>query len=139
MSLLARRPDTIERTDVEVMQRSTADNLASIQRLWPSFEREVGLKGRTMYALVHAGTYTTCTPIRADDDPAAAGMERGVLPGGRYLRGRLLGEPPALYTRIGPGVQEVLRLAGASVDPERPIVEFYRRHDEIELWIPVLT
>jgi hypothetical protein len=139
MSLLAKHPDTIERADVEVMQRSTADNLASIQQLWPSFEREVGLKGRKMYALVRDGTYTTCTPIRPDDDPEGAGLERGVLPGGRYFRGRLLGEPPGLYTRIGPGVQELLRLVGTSVDRGRPIVEFYRRHGEIELWVPVLT
>ncbi len=138
-SLFVELPDRIERTDVEVMQQSTADDLAAIQLLWRQFERQVGLRGRKMYATAHSGTYTTCTPIRDNDDPDAYGLERGILRGGSYLRGQLRGEPPELYTRIGPGVDELHRLAGASVDPERPIVEFYRRHNQIELWVPVLA
>lgn len=87
MSLFARVPDRIDRPDVNVMQQSTTDDLAAIQRLWPVFERQVGLRGRKMYALVRSGTYTTCTPIRGEDAPDALGLERGVLPGGCYLRG----------------------------------------------------
>lgn len=139
MSFFARRPDPIDREDVEVMQRSTADILPAIQELWPLFERQVGLRGRKMYALVdtRTGTYTTCTPIRDDDDPETSGLERGVLPGGRYLRGRLLGDLPELYTQIGPGVDELRLLAAASVDAARPVIEFYRRHDQVELWVPI--
>lgn len=119
------------------MQRSTVDNLPAIQQVWPQFEGLVGLRGRKMYALVRAGTYSACTPIRRDDDPDAYGLERGVLPGGCYLRGRLQGEPPELYECIGPGVDELQLLAGRLVDRERPVVEFYRRHDQVELWVPI--
>ena len=38
---------------------------------------------------------------------------------------------------FGPAMQALTALA-APVDPDRPLVEYYRRHDEIELWVPVL-
>jgi hypothetical protein len=121
------------------MLATCADELREIQRLWPWFEDLVGLRGRKMYAAadVAAGTYTTCTPVRSDDDPQALGLEVGELAGGRFRRGRLLGVPPDVYASIGPGFEE---LEGAgSVDRSRPLVEFYRRHDEIELWVPLLV
>ncbi|HEY7048493.1 MAG TPA: GyrI-like domain-containing protein [Jatrophihabitantaceae bacterium] len=130
-------PARIERDDVTVMGQVTVDDLPHIQQLWPSFERLVGLRGRKMYAMVDvgAGTYTACTPVRADDDPERVGLQPGTLPGGAYLRGRLVGAPPQVYERIGPGMKELE--SAANVDPDRPLVEFYRRHDEIELWVPI--
>lgn len=137
MSTFARPPDPIVRQPVRVMSATCADDLAAIQQLWPRFEALVGLRGRKMYAAadVAAGTYTTCTPIRSDDDPDDLGLDVGDLPGGRFLRGRLVGEPPALYDLIGPGFEE-LEAAGP-VDRGRPLVEFYKRRDQIELWVPV--
>ncbi len=119
------------------MQASCPDELAAIQQLWRQFEALVGLRRRRMYAVadVATGTYTTCCPIRPDDDPRALGLALGELPGGRFRRGRLVGEPPAFYDRIGPGIEELESLG--PVDRSRPVVEFYKRRDEIELWVPV--
>ena len=119
------------------MAQVVADELAEIQLLWPRFEALVGLRGRKMYAMVDTAraTYAACTPVLADDDPDDLGLERGELPGGAFLCGRLKGAPPSVYDLIGPAVGEL----EASVQPDRsrPVVEFYRRHDEIELWLPV--
>ncbi len=136
-SVFAVPPSRIRRDEVAVMQRSTADELPRIQALWPEFEELVGLRGRKMYAVVDvpAHTYTVCTSVRDDDDPERLGLNRGILPGGTFLRGRLVGEPPAVYAHIGAGVQELL--AATPTDATRPVVEYYRRHDEIELWVPV--
>ena len=125
------------KADVTVMLQRTRDALPAIQELWPRFETLVGLRGRRMYAMVDlaGGTYAACTPVRGDDDPAALGLETGVLPGGWYLRARITGEPPGLYERIAPAMQALA--AEATMDPGRPQVEYYRRHDEIELWVPV--
>src|SRR5579875_169146 len=127
-------PVRIERREERVMLARTRDELEAIQELWPRFERLVGLRGRRMYALVDGprGEYVTCTPVRDGDDPAALGLEIGVLPGGAYLRARLTGDPPALYERIGPGMRALAALARA--DPARPEVEYYRRRDQVELW-----
>ena len=120
-----------------VMARETVDEASHIQALWAAFEDLVGLAGRKMYALVDTtrGTYTTCTPPRDGDDADLLGLAVGVLPGGRYLRGRLAGQPPEVYVRIAPGMAE-LEAAGRR-DATRPLIEFYRRHDAIDLWLPI--
>ena len=51
---------------------------------------------------------------------------------GTYRRERLRGEPPEIYDRI-PGVVEAL---GAG-DSSRPVIEHYRRRDEIDVLLPV--
>jgi hypothetical protein len=119
------------------MERSTVDDLAHIQEIWPPFEHLVGLKGRKMYARAdeRQNIYTVCTPVKAGDDPDSLGLQTGRLLGGPYLRGRLVGEPPSIYERIGAGVGELRGLV--EMDATRPLVEFYRRHDQIELWVPI--
>ncbi len=119
------------------MLLTCADELPAIQALWPRFETIVGLRGRKMYgaADVVRATYSTCTPIRPGDDPAALGLQVGELAAGDYRRGRLLGDPPDLYSRIGPGFDELEALGEA--DRSRTLIEFYQRHDVVELWLPV--
>lgn len=120
------------------MLLTCADELSAIQALWPRFESVVGLRGRKMYAAADLvrDTYSTCTPVRPGDDPGALGLEVGELAGGDYRRGRLVGDPPDLYARIGPGFEELEALG--AVDRSRPLIEFYKRHDQVELWLPVL-
>jgi hypothetical protein len=132
------RPARIQKANVPVMLERTRDDLPAIQQLWPRFEDLVGLRGRKMYAMVdtQAGTYAACTPVRDGDDPGRLGLQTGTLPGGWYLRALIAGEPPALYARIGPAMQSLTRLA-MPADPGRPLVEYYRRHDQIELWAPL--
>lgn len=119
------------------MQRTTVDELPSIQQLWPPFERLVGLRGRKTYARIdeHQNTYTVCTPVKENDDPDHLGLQLGTLAGGWYLRGHLVGDPPGLYGLIADGMAELQAMAPA--DGLRPLVEFYRRHNRIELWLPI--
>jgi hypothetical protein len=130
-------PDRIHSGDVTVMAQTTADDLAHIQKVWPSFEQLVGLRGRKMYALIDTAqnSYTVCTPVRDGDDPSRLGLQVGTLPGGSYLRGRIVGEPPQVYEYIADGMAELA--ATTRADPTRPLVEFYRRRDQIELWLPI--
>lgn len=120
------------------MQQTTIHELAQIQAIWPAFEELVGLRGRKMYARIdpRENTYTVCTPVRDGDEPDRLGLEVGTLAGGWYLRGRLVGEPPQLYERIGDGMTELE--ATMPGDDARPLVEFYRRRDQVELWLPIM-
>lgn len=119
------------------MQQTTVDELTRIQQIWPSFERLVGLRGRKMYAQINEdqNTYTVCTPVRQDDRPDRLGLQLGTLAGGWYLRGKIFGEPPLIYGHIADGMAELRAMA--QVDEVRPLVEFYRRRDQIELWVPI--
>jgi hypothetical protein len=115
----------------------TRDAVEDIQRGWARLEDLVSTKGRKFYGALDppTGEYWVCVEMRENDDPGALGLESGVLPGGRYLRARLRGEPPAVYERIGPTFNELERVA--SPDPTRPEIEFYRQRDEIDLLVPI--
>jgi hypothetical protein len=127
----------VERESTQVLFVRCADDLAAMQATWAGFEALVGLRGRKFYGAYYPQTkeYRVCAELREGDDPSALGVESGELPGGRYLRARLRGEPPAVYERIGPTFEALIRRV--TPDESRPSIEFYRRHDEIDLLLPV--
>jgi hypothetical protein len=128
----------VDREPVEVMFLRTADDPKEMGPAWQRLEELVGTRGRKFYGAFNPSTkeYRVCVQAQAEDDPHRLALETGTLPGGRYLRVRLRGEPPALYDRIGPTFQELARCAPS--DETRPSIEFYRRHDEIDLLLPVV-
>jgi hypothetical protein len=136
--------DVVERDEVTVMFMRVADEQSAITDGWAEFERAVGsLRGRKFYGAADEGAfegnmegeYRICVQLRDDDNPAALGLEVGTLPGGRYARVRLEGQPPAVYRLIGPAFERLARRPDC--DSSRPAIEFYRRHDTIELLQPV--
>ena len=127
----------VERTETAVMFVRAEDEPGEIRRSWERLEGLVDLRGRRFFGAFDPSTreYRACVQVRASDDPAALGLESGTLPGGRYLRARLRGEPPEVYERIAPTFTALLEIARP--DPTRPSIEFYRRRDEIDLLLPV--
>jgi hypothetical protein len=128
--------DEIERDEIAVQFVCAEDNLASIQQAWATLEAVVALRGRRFYGAFYTETseYHACVEVRDGDEPVD-GLESRTLPGGRYLRSRLHGEPPALYARIGPTLDDMVR--AAELDESRPSIEYYRRRGEIELFLPI--
>ena len=92
----------VERAETAVMFVRTADEPAEIQSGWQRLEALVSLRGRKFFGAFNPSTreYRACVQLQEGDDPAALGLETGTLPGGRYLRVRLRGEPPEVYERI---------------------------------------
>ena len=128
----------VERDQVRVMFRRSSDEQTSITRTWSEVESAVGsLRGRKFYGVFNPETneYWVCVQWRPGDDAGALGLEDGLIAGGRYARERLHGEPPGVYRRIQPTMERLA--ARPDRDPSRPEVEFYRRHDLIELLVPV--
>ena len=136
--------DVVERDEVTVMFKRVADEQSAITRGWAEFEQALGsLRGRKFYGAAEEGAfqgkgegeYRICVQLRDDDDPTKLGLEVGTLPGGRYVRVRLEGQPPAVYGLIGPTFERLAERPDC--DSSRPVIEFYRRHDTIELLQPV--
>jgi hypothetical protein len=128
----------VERDEVSVMFKRVADEQSAITRGWDELEEAVGsLRGRKFYGVFDgtAGEYRVCVQLRKGDDPAALGLETGSLPGGRYLRVRLLGDPPAVYELIAPTFEWLASRSDRDFD--RPGIEYYRRADAIDLLLPV--
>ena len=128
--------DKVEREPVEVMFIRTGDDPAEFGPAFGRLEELVGTRGRKFFGAFFPQTeYRACVQLKEDDDPSTLGLETGQLPGGRYLRERLKGEPPALYERIGPTFEAMAREVDS--DETRPGIEFYRRHDEIDFLLPI--
>jgi hypothetical protein len=127
----------VERDETAVMFIRVADELPEMQGAWPRLEELVGMKGRRFYGAFHPSLreYWVCTELQDGDDADALGLETGTLPGGRFLRARLKGEPPAVYERIAPLFRELVQ--SAEHDETRPSIEFYRSFGEIDLLLPL--
>ena len=118
------------------MFKRVADEQAAIARAMAEVEEAVGLRGRKYYgAFDNDGEYRVCVELRDGDDPPALGLEVGTLPGGRYARVRLAGEPPEIYRHIAPAFERLSQRPDR--DRSRPGIEFYRRRDIIDLLLPV--
>jgi hypothetical protein len=119
------------------MFKRVADEPAAISRGMAEVEAAVGLRGRKYYGAFDAdgNEYRVCVQLRDGDDANTLGLEVGMLPGGRFARIRLTGEPPDVYRLIGPTFERLsLR---PDHDRSRPGIEFYRRRDVIDLLLPV--
>jgi hypothetical protein len=128
----------VQRDPTAVLFLRAPDEVERFAPLWTTIEELVGLRGRRFYGAFYLGAheYHVCVQTKAGDDASALGLESGVLPGGGFLRWRLRGEAPAIYERIGPTFQ-TLRTLG-EVDPDRPGIEFYRAHGEIDCLLPII-
>jgi Integron-associated effector binding protein len=126
----------VEREEIAVQFVRVPDGLDEIGRAWNELEAVVALRGRHFYGAYDpvADDYRACVELRQDDE-LVPGLESGTLPGGRYLRARLRGEPPGIYQQIKPTFDEMVQQARP--DENRPSLEHYRRHDEIDLLLPI--
>ena len=130
------RFDTIEREDTPVICVARAGRPEDIpdaaRAAWHELEAVIPPHGRKLFGFWDPSVleYRACYATREDDD---ADLERRVLPGGRYRRSRLRGDDA--YERIGPAFDELAK--DAAVDEGRPWLEVYRRHDEVDVLVPI--
>ena len=100
----------VEREPIDVMLVRVADEPTEIKRAWARFESRVGLRGRKFYGAFDplTATYSVCTVLRPDDDPDE---------------------------QIGPTARRLAQRP--DVDRTRPTLELYRRHDVIDVLVPI--
>lgn len=128
----------VERADAVVRYVEVADELDQIRAAWPTLEAAVGsLRGRRFVAAFDPvqGWYRACVESRGEANAAERDLAEMVVPGGRFLRIRIRGEPPGIYDEIAPAYE--LLLSSAERDDRRPSLEHYRRLDEIDILMPV--
>jgi len=89
------------------------------------------LRGRKFFATCRGDDYRACVKIKKNDDATALGLEVGAIPGGFYARRRLEGGPASIAATFDALAEEF------SQDMSRPCIEFYRRHDDVILFMPI--
>jgi hypothetical protein len=93
------------------------------------------LKGRKFYGVVLGNEYRACVVIDAGDDPASLPHPTWTLPGGKYVRRRVVDWERQLDL-IGSTIQALLQRP--DVDPSRPCVEYYRSQRELLVLVPIV-
>lgn len=98
------------------------------------------LKGRKCYGVItRVGdqmSYQACVVIQPEDNPQELGLEPTEIPAGKYARERIRDFD---YRKDVPRVIATFeRLTDKhEIDYSRPSLEFYRRHDEILVHVPI--
>jgi hypothetical protein len=132
------RITNVTRQDRAALSREVSLDLAAIKEAWPAFESGFdSLHGRRMVGLIdnRAGTYRLCTERLPRDRENLLGLDETTIPGGHYLRLRLIGDPPGVYGQIAEAFNELFE--HADHDPTHPLSEFYRREGEVDCLVPV--
>ena len=129
-------PIEVARPAIAVLFVETRDEPEAIGHAWRDLEQRLGsLRGRHFFGTFAGGRYRAGVETAGDEDPATLGLHVGAIPGGRYLRLRLDGKPPALYDRI-PAAFAALMSAGVR-DVSRPSIEWYRSRNQVDLLMPL--
>jgi hypothetical protein len=135
------RTDTVTREEVAIVRTSEPGSPTTIgeaaRAAFARLESAIPPRGRRAYGYWDPGAslYHACYELLDADRPEELGFTRAVLAGGMYRRGRLEGED--VYAQIGPAFDELA--AGAEIDRTRPWFELYRRHDEVDVFVPVMS
>jgi len=131
----------VERTEVEVLRvradmkgEGPAGAMRQLESRLPS------LKGRKFYGVFRlredGEEYFACVERAPQDDPAAMGLEVGTIPGGTYVRRKVMEwERVIAEGRLGDHFRELAQTY--PFDPSRPEIEYYRSMEELHLLLPV--
>lgn len=107
-----------------------------------SVEEKLGhkLTGRKCYGVSTEDEkglhYRACVAIKVGDNPASLGLDVSEIPGGKYAKDRIR---PWDYRKDVPRLVEKFEKMSQEheADKTRPSVEFYRRHDDLILYLPI--
>ena len=100
-------------------------------------EQVVPLKGNRFYATFDPKTqeYRACVALRDDESSSTYGLPAFTLDGGRYASAKLKGAFEDIIRQIAPTFE---RLRGEhATDARARSIEFYKRHTEIILYLPI--
>jgi hypothetical protein len=131
------RVHRVQRAEIPVMFLAVKDLSDEIGRGWDRLESALGsIRGRRFFgAFDDSGVYRCGVQMREDDAPEDLGLSSGVIAGGSFLRATVLGSQPAAYALLTPTFEALQQAAPR--DRTRPTLEYYRRHDRIDVLMPV--
>jgi hypothetical protein len=100
-------------------------------------EEVVPLKGNRFYATFDPKTmeYRACVALRDGESGSTYGLPEFTLECGAYASAKLEGEFEDIVRQIAPTFDKLRR--DHSVDERRRSIEFYKRHTEVILYLPI--
>jgi hypothetical protein len=133
----------VERPDIEVLRvRADMKGSGPAGAMYLLESKLSSVKGRKFYGafrlLEDGEEYFACAERIAGDDPARMGLGVGVLPGGLYIRRKLIDWEKIIASgKLGEHFKGLIRTH--EFDPSRPEIEYYRSMSELHVLLPVLS
>ena len=131
----------IEIHPIEVMYEESPDGLNGAKQTFTDLENKIDnkLSGRKFFGVVYndkgAMTYRACVEKQPGEDAAKLGLTDGVIPGGKYIRVKILDWINHL-DKIPAHCMAIEELY--PYDETRPTIEYYRSEKELHLMVPVI-
>ena len=99
------------------------------------------IKGRKFYGVFRLlpngeEEYYACVEISETDDPEKLSLETGTIPGGLYVRRKVMNWEQVIRNGQLPSIINDLA-SGKEIDTQRPTIEYYRSNVELQLLVPV--
>ena len=134
------RIDVVEREPVAVIYAAAPGEWdaipAAAARAFERLEASVPPRGRKLYGYWHPPLleYRACYAREPRDLPDELGLREEVIPGGAYRRARIVDDDA--FAQIPAGF-DALQAVGPVAEDDRPWLEFYRRHNMVDLLVPI--
>lgn len=127
----------VELKDTPVMCVVADGGMSGIRKAWDRLEEPFDtFVGRRFYGVRWGDEYRACVALSEEDDPEALDLEHWVIPGGLYVSCRIDEWPR--HTHQIPRRFAALEKT-ATVDRDRPAIEYYRTERELILYVPVVS
>ena len=137
-------PDSyVERSEMEVLRvRANMQGKGPAEAMQVLESKLPSIKGRRFYGtfrLLPGGEeYFACVERTPIDNPEALGLEAATVPGGLYVRRKILDwEKVIAEGKLSSIFEEMV--SRYRIDPDRPEIEYYRSMRELHLLLPVLS
>jgi DNA gyrase inhibitor GyrI len=100
-------------------------------------EQTVPLQGNHFYGIYDesANEYRACVAINDSNRQIVQELSQGIIQGGSYAYTTLTGDYNMIVREIGPTFDALA--AQYTRDTTRPCVEFYKRHTEVLVMLPI--
>ena len=124
--------------NIRVVYASRPPHCSRLSTFKPLISKLGSHKGRQFFGVSQwdSHDFWACIQLEINEVPRELGLPVGVIPGGRYAYKKFRGPVEELQGAVN---QTLEQLAGdVRIDRHRPIVEHYRRHDRLTVYIPEL-
>ena len=129
---------TIEDIPVAFVAKQGHPAAVAGKAFW-ELEQKIPLKGNKFYGVYNEGKneYRACAALNETNKHLTEGLSRGIILGGDYAYTTMAGSYNDIVRQIAPAFEALAEKYER--DPARLPVEFYRRHTEVVVMLPIVS
>lgn len=133
----------IEMKEILVMRVKAESGPSGAAAAFQRLESALGgnFRGRRFYGTLHKDEYWANVVMKEGDNPETLGLEKGVIPGGKYVKRKVkdYGDETGLGEVLPGAFESLVQEFQGRTDPNRPNIEYYQSHREqiIVIYLPI--